>query len=119
VWAGPTVVFPAGEVMAKWSTSPALNPATVNANVVPAGPDAGAIRKLSPALGPALGVVSAVDEENGLVVDVGGMIASSAVVGVAAEVVVDEDFEPPPPPPHEVTRALQTIAMADSRSLMT
>lgn len=87
----------------------------VNANVVPAAPEVGVIRRLAPELG----LVSAVDEENGLVVDVGGMIASSAVVGVSVEAVVDEDFEPPPPPPHDVTKTLQTMAMADSRSLMT
>jgi hypothetical protein len=115
VWAGPTVVLPAGDVMAKWTTSPALNPARVNANVVPAAPDDGVIRRLAPVLGD----VSAVDEENGLVVDVGGMIASSAVVGVAVDAVVDDDFEPPPPPPHAVTRTLHAIATADSRSLMT
>ncbi len=106
--------MPAGEVMAKWSTSPAVKPAIVNANVVPAAPEAGVIRRLVPELG----VVNAVDEEKGLVVDVGGMIASSAVVDVVVTAVVDDDFEPPPPPPQEATRALQTIAMADSRSLM-
>src|SRR2546423_511468 len=34
--------------MAKWTTSPALNPAIVNANVVPAALDAGVIRRLAP-----------------------------------------------------------------------
>jgi hypothetical protein len=102
--------------MAKWSTSPALKPATVKANVVPAAPDAGVTRRLAPELG----LVSAVDEEKGLVVDVGGMIASSAVDDVALGAVVEEDFEPPePPPPHAARRTLDAIATADSRSLMT
>lgn len=108
VWAGPTVVFPAGEVIAKWSTSPALKPATANANVVPAAPDAGVIRRLAPVVGD----VSTVDEEKGLVVDVGGMIASSAVDDVALGAVLEEDFEPPPPPPHEVMRTPHTTAPA-------
>lgn len=130
VCAGPTVVLPAGEVMAKWSTSPALKPETENENVAPAALDPGEIRRLGPEVADelsdeaeaeadvALGVVETVDPENATVDDVGGMIASSAVVGVVAGAVVDDDFELPEPP-HDARSAEQTTARASRRGAIT
>jgi hypothetical protein len=94
----------------------------VNANVAPAPPVLGVIRRLGAELGVAPGVVAPVDAEKAAVVDVGRMIATSAVDDVVLGSVVDDDFDDdfdPPEPPHAVTSTVQMSTAASRGAVIT